>query len=238
MEYSRRPIKNIPKENQLKILNKIYQTYLVSTTIFNLDFFILDLTPGIMLLTKDDWKMRWEIFQVFGFGATYIRGMTATIFLVNWLDPFHIHGLMQDCSNSIANALELLQSCAKPSIYDLWAHHPNLVKVCIAYACKISIMMMSSNGNSFHITGPFLLTVGIPLVTGGFPSQRTVMQSFDVSWFVPEQTVQQTIETPVIWDAILNQHTNHQLCHHKSAYQSLHVQLQWLHHSCSGVTTI
>ena len=32
MEYSRRPTKSIPKENQLKILNKIYQTYLVSTT--------------------------------------------------------------------------------------------------------------------------------------------------------------------------------------------------------------
>ena len=26
------------------------------------------------------------------------------------------HGLVQDCSNSIANALELLQSCTKPSI--------------------------------------------------------------------------------------------------------------------------
>ena len=32
MEYSRRPTKSIPKENQLKTLNKIYQTYLVSTT--------------------------------------------------------------------------------------------------------------------------------------------------------------------------------------------------------------
>ena len=32
MEYSRRPTKSIPKENQLKILNKIYQIYLVSTT--------------------------------------------------------------------------------------------------------------------------------------------------------------------------------------------------------------
>ena len=31
----------------------------------------------------------------------------------NW----YIHGLVQDYSNSIANALELLQSCAKPSIY-------------------------------------------------------------------------------------------------------------------------
>ena len=28
----------------------------------------------------------------------------------------HIDGLVQDCSNSIANALELLQSYTKPSI--------------------------------------------------------------------------------------------------------------------------
>ena len=31
-----------------------------------------------------------------------------------WLD--YIDGFVQDCSNSIANALELLQSCAKPSV--------------------------------------------------------------------------------------------------------------------------
>ena len=29
----------------------------------------------------------------------------------------YIDGLVQDCSNSIAKALELLQSCTKPSIY-------------------------------------------------------------------------------------------------------------------------
>ena len=29
----------------------------------------------------------------------------------------HVHGLVQDCSNSIANALELLQSCTKPLMY-------------------------------------------------------------------------------------------------------------------------
>ena len=28
----------------------------------------------------------------------------------------HFNGLVQDCSNSIANALELLQSCTEPSI--------------------------------------------------------------------------------------------------------------------------
>ena len=37
MEYSRRPTKSIPKENQLKILNKIYQTYLVSTTYLTIE---------------------------------------------------------------------------------------------------------------------------------------------------------------------------------------------------------
>ena len=31
---------------------------------------------------------------------------------------WHIDGLVQDCSISIANALELLQSCAKPSYDD------------------------------------------------------------------------------------------------------------------------
>ena len=29
----------------------------------------------------------------------------------------HVDGSTQDCSNSIANTLELLQSCAKPSIF-------------------------------------------------------------------------------------------------------------------------
>ena len=33
-----------------------------------------------------------------------------------------IDGLMQDCSNSIANALELMQSCTKPLIYS-WSIH-------------------------------------------------------------------------------------------------------------------
>ena len=32
---------------------------------------------------------------------------------------YHIDGLVQDCSNSIPNALESLQSCTKPLIYDI-----------------------------------------------------------------------------------------------------------------------
>ena len=36
----------------------------------------------------------------------------------NWNLQIHLYvdGLVQDCSNSIANALELLQSCTKPSM--------------------------------------------------------------------------------------------------------------------------
>ena len=34
----------------------------------------------------------------------------------------YIDGLVQDCGNSIANALELLQSCTKPSICLLAKH--------------------------------------------------------------------------------------------------------------------
>ena len=39
--------------------------------------------------------------------------------LTQWRRVIRIDGLVQDCSNSIANALELLQSCTKPSMYAL-----------------------------------------------------------------------------------------------------------------------
>ena len=55
----------------------------------------------------------------------------------------HLHGLVQDCSNSIANALELLLSCTKPSnskpllttdriagIASPWKFHMGLKKYC------------------------------------------------------------------------------------------------------------
>ena len=42
------------------------------------------------------------------------------------LNLIYINGLVQDCSNSIANALEVLQSCAKPSMHILFKYiiHP------------------------------------------------------------------------------------------------------------------
>ena len=43
-----------------------------------------------------------------------------------------------------------------------------------------------------------------PPVTGGPLSQRPVTQSFDfLLWSAPQQTIEQTIETPVMWDAIM-----------------------------------
>ena len=50
---------------------------------------------------------------------------TAAVFAVSWPDPLYINGLVQDCSDSSALAMELLQSCAKPSIcisYMNYAH--------------------------------------------------------------------------------------------------------------------
>ena len=43
---------------------------------------------------------------------TYLKN-TATSPMGQWID-YHINGLVQNCSNSIANAMELLQSCTKP----------------------------------------------------------------------------------------------------------------------------
>ena len=58
-------------------------------------------------------------------------------------------------------------------------------------------MMTSSNRKIFRVT---CLCEGNPQVIGEFPSQRQVTRSFDV--FLDQQTIEQTIETPVIWDAI------------------------------------
>ena len=47
------------------------------------------------------------------------------------------------------------------------------------------------------------LCEGNPPVTGGLSSQTPVTRSFDVFFLsAPDQTVEQTIDTLVIWDAI------------------------------------
>ena len=37
-------------------------------------------------------------------------------------------------------------------------------------------------------------------ITGEFPAQRPVTRNFDVFLSVPEPKVEQTMETPVMWD--------------------------------------
>ena len=61
-------------------------------------------------------------------------------------------------------------------------------------------MLASSNGNIFCVTGP---------LCGEFTGHRRIplTKASDAEiwyflWSAPEQTVEQTIETPVIWDAI------------------------------------
>ena len=57
-----------------------------------------------------------------------------------WTRP-HIDGLVQDCSNSIADALELLQSCTKPS---LCCYHPPALSIS-AHSLVDGLMQDCSN---------------------------------------------------------------------------------------------
>ena len=46
------------------------------------------------------------------------NGLVTSYYLNQWwLTEAYINGLVQDCSNFTANAVELLQSCTKPLIY-------------------------------------------------------------------------------------------------------------------------
>ena len=64
----------------------------------------------------------------------------------------------------------------------------------------VKIMMTSSNGSIFRITGPLCGESSghqwIPL------TKASDAELLCFLWSAPEQTVEQTIETPVIWDGI------------------------------------
>ena len=60
-------------------------------------------------------------------------------------------------------------------------------------------MMTPLNGNIFSVNGPVW---GESTSHRWIPSQRPVTRSFDFFSPVPEQTAEQTIETPVIYDVI------------------------------------
>ena len=70
--------------------------------------------------------------------------------------------LMKDCGNSIANALELLQSCySKPSKY--------LIQTCTFQTCSDILGVHDIKHQNSTLLA---LSGGNPPVTGGFPSQR------------------------------------------------------------------
>ena len=65
---------------------------------------------------------------------------------------------------------------------------------------QVDVLMTSSNGNIFRVTGP---------LCGEFTGHRWIPRTkasdtelWCFLWSVPEPTVQQTMETPMIWEAI------------------------------------
>ena len=64
------------------------------------------------------------------------------------------------------------------------------------FAMPRFIMMTSSNGNIFRDTGPLCGHRWIPL------TKTSVAELWCFHWSAPDQDVEQTIDTLVIWDAI------------------------------------
>ena len=69
----------------------------------------------------------------------------------------YIDGLVLDCIISIANALEILQSCTKPSIYTQ-GHHPRSASNKCGCICKgIILCMRSANGRwCYNVTSSLI----------------------------------------------------------------------------------
>ena len=88
-------------------------------------------------------------------------------------DTLYIDGLVQDCTDSIANALGLLQYCTKPSI-SWWRHLMKTFSALLAFCA----------GNSPGTVIPH--------------TKASDAELWCFLWSLPELTVEQTIETPVI----------------------------------------
>ena len=75
----------------------------------------------------------------------------------------------------------------------------SIVEFSVEFALLSTYIMTSSNGKIFHVTGPLWRES-----TGHMCIPLTKASNADLWCFlsVPEQTVEQTIETPVIWDSV------------------------------------
>ena len=79
---------------------------------------------------------------------------------------------------------------------------PQRSGMCLVYGFVKNehFMMTSSSGNNFRVTGPLWgESIGHWLIPRIKPSDAELSC---LLWSVPEQTVEQIIETPMIWDAI------------------------------------
>ena len=85
-----------------------------------------------------------------------------------------IDGLLQACSNSSANALGLLQSYTKPSIYTPGSRF-------VVFCCGLSLVSITWWRHQMETFSALLaIYAGDSPVPGEFPTQRPVTRSFDV----------------------------------------------------------
>ena len=72
------------------------------------------------------------------------------------LSPYYIDGVVQDCSSSTANALELLQSCTKPSIFTCSRVHAGsrllMLLPVIAYHLDEYLKLIADVDTKLHAT--------------------------------------------------------------------------------------
>ena len=114
------------------------------------------------------------------------------VFVSHLVISEYIDNLVQDCSSSIANTLEFLQPCTKPAIRGFKYAHP--------LPTSYFLMMTSSNGNIFRVTGHLWgESTGSRWIS---LTKASDAELWYFLWSAPEQTVKQTMETQVIWDAI------------------------------------
>ena len=93
----------------------------------------------------------------------------------------HIGGLVQDCGISSALAMELLQSCTKPSIYDLSQVRRKQIK-------ETKFSMNTWSRHQMEAFSELLaICVGNSLVTGEFPAQKACdAELWCFHWSAPE----------------------------------------------------
>ena len=77
-------------------------------------------------------------------------------------------GLMQDCSNSIANALELLQFCTKPSIHGLVQDCNNSI------ANTVELLKSCTNPS---IWSTYLWVCSLAISSPGLPDESVFQQT-------------------------------------------------------------